>query len=239
MGQWSRDASTPPFIDLVPIERATGARKALYDEMERVRGKGRVSNLFKAYAAFPELAKANFDPAMLARRTPEDRRQMVERVKSDFGRMRLVSVDRREHGPVQLKVSGSTGLQATIEITLGPPPEERITRVAIELADAGGGEPAEPAPPEIDARMDPQALAAGLDAVSTSQTIVGSRLAWIDLAVERSTNLGELRADEQEKIGGTDIAITVANLQQVMLVLEASQSSFAQLANLSLFETLR
>jgi thioredoxin 1 len=60
MGQWSRDADSPPFIDLVPVERATGARKAVYDEVERVRGPGRVSNLFKAYAAFPELAKANF-----------------------------------------------------------------------------------------------------------------------------------------------------------------------------------
>lgn len=65
MGQWSRDQNTPPFIDLVPIERATGARKDLYDEMERVRGPGRVSNLFKAYAAFPELAKANFQRLMV------------------------------------------------------------------------------------------------------------------------------------------------------------------------------
>jgi uncharacterized peroxidase-related enzyme len=64
-GQWSRDANTPPFIDLVPIERATGARKELYDEMERVRGPGRVSNLFKAYAAFPALAKANFQRLMV------------------------------------------------------------------------------------------------------------------------------------------------------------------------------
>lgn len=64
-GQWSRDAGTEPFIDLVPIERATGARKELYDEMERVRGPGRVSNLFKAYAAFPELAKANFQRLMV------------------------------------------------------------------------------------------------------------------------------------------------------------------------------
>src|SRR4029450_9348684 len=64
-GQWSRDASTSPFIDLVPIEQATGARKEFYDEMERVRGRGRVSNLFKAYAAFPALAKANFQRLMV------------------------------------------------------------------------------------------------------------------------------------------------------------------------------
>jgi uncharacterized peroxidase-related enzyme len=64
-GQWSRDADTPPFIDLVSIEKATGARKELYNEMERVRGPGRVSNLFKAYSAFPELAKANFQRLMV------------------------------------------------------------------------------------------------------------------------------------------------------------------------------
>ena len=60
MGQWSRDPNEPPFIDLVPPERAEGDRKALYVELERVRGPGRVSNLFKAYAAFPALGMANF-----------------------------------------------------------------------------------------------------------------------------------------------------------------------------------
>ncbi|NIR29354.1 MAG: peroxidase-related enzyme [Gammaproteobacteria bacterium] len=49
-----------PYIELTPVEEATGERKAVYDEVERVRGKGRVSNLFKAYAAFPALAMANF-----------------------------------------------------------------------------------------------------------------------------------------------------------------------------------
>jgi uncharacterized peroxidase-related enzyme len=65
MAQWSRDASIPPFVDLVPIERATGARKALYNQIEHVRGPGRVSNLFKAFAAFPELAQANFQRLMV------------------------------------------------------------------------------------------------------------------------------------------------------------------------------
>ena len=60
MGQWSRKDDPEPFIDLVPIDEASGARKALYDELERVRGRGRVSNLFKAYSAFPQLGMANF-----------------------------------------------------------------------------------------------------------------------------------------------------------------------------------
>ncbi len=49
-----------PFIEFVPVDKATGTLKQLYDELERVRGKGRVSNLFKAYGAFPELGLANF-----------------------------------------------------------------------------------------------------------------------------------------------------------------------------------
>ena len=65
MGQWSRTSDTLPFIELVPPERATGLRKELYDELERVRGPGRVSNLFKAYSAFPELAQANFRRLMV------------------------------------------------------------------------------------------------------------------------------------------------------------------------------
>ena len=60
MGQWSRGPNEPPFIDLVPPEEAEGERKALYGELERVRGPGRVSNLFRAYSAFPALGMANF-----------------------------------------------------------------------------------------------------------------------------------------------------------------------------------
>lgn len=53
-------ADREPFIALTPPENATGPLKELYDDLERVRGKGRVSNLFRAYGKFPELGKANF-----------------------------------------------------------------------------------------------------------------------------------------------------------------------------------
>ena len=43
------------------------------------------------------------------------------------------------------------------------------------------------------------------------------------------------RATEQSNIGGTDIAETIARLQELSLVLEASQASFAKLAQLTLF----
>ena len=104
------------------------------------------------------------------------------------------------------------------------------------LADALEGAAADPAQAARDALG---TLDAGLEAVTTAQTVVGSRLAWIDLVSERRTEMGELRAEEQSQVGGADIAETVTRLQQTMTVLEASQASFAKLSSLSLFDLLR
>jgi flagellar hook-associated protein 3 FlgL len=82
------------------------------------------------------------------------------------------------------------------------------------------------------------ALSQGMEQVTTAQTVVGSRLAWVDLTTERRTNLTEMRASEETDVGGTDIASTVARLQETMTVLEASQASFTKLASLSLFSLL-
>lgn len=83
-----------------------------------------------------------------------------------------------------------------------------------------------------------EGLDAGLDAVVTGQTIIGARLAWVEQMEERRTDIAEFRAAEQSLLGETDLASTIADLQQVMLVLQASQASFARLAGLSLFAQL-
>ena len=68
--------------------------------------------------------------------------------------------------------------------------------------------------------------------------MVGARMAWIDLTNARRTTLGELQSSEEADIGSTDIAATIADLQQIMTVLEASQASFAKLASLNLFDLI-
>lgn len=83
------------------------------------------------------------------------------------------------------------------------------------------------------------ALDAGLEKLTTAQSVIGSRLAWIELTNDRRIDMGEMRSGEEADVGGTDIASTVAKLQQAMTVLEASQASFARLAQLSLFDVLR
>lgn len=78
-----------------------------------------------------------------------------------------------------------------------------------------------------------------LDAVTTAQTIVGSRLTWIDLTTERQTAMATARSSEQSDIGGTDTTEAVVRLQELATVLQASQASFARLSSLSLFDLLK
>lgn len=104
------------------------------------------------------------------------------------------------------------------------------------LGDALMGAAADPAQAARDALAP---LGEALDTVTTGQTQIGARLAWIELTNERRTTLSELHAGEEAEIGATDMAATIAELQQVMLVLEASQASFVKLASLSLFELIR
>ena len=103
------------------------------------------------------------------------------------------------------------------------------------LAEALQGAVPDPAAAARDALG---ALGTALDTVNTGQTLVGARLAWIDLTTERRIDLSELRSGEEADLGGTDLAVTVTRLQEVLTVLEASQASFAKLSSLSLFDAI-
>lgn len=78
----------------------------------------------------------------------------------------------------------------------------------------------------------------GLQAVTTAQTVVGARLNWIDFNTSRLERQSELSADEEARVGGADLAGAITRLQHAVTVLEASQSSFAKLAGLSLFSVI-
>ncbi|MEO1969682.1 MAG: flagellar hook-associated protein FlgL [Sphingomonadaceae bacterium] len=82
-------------------------------------------------------------------------------------------------------------------------------------------------------------LDSGLDKVTTAQTMIGTRLNWVDVMSNRRIANADRVAQEKSDVGGADIGVTISKLQETMTVLEASQSSFARLANLSLFSILR
>jgi len=77
-----------------------------------------------------------------------------------------------------------------------------------------------------------------LDALTRTQTIVGTRLAWIETVQDRQVAKAENRASETADIGGVDLAGTIAELQQKLTVLEASQAGFSRLSSLSLFKSI-
>ena len=81
-------------------------------------------------------------------------------------------------------------------------------------------------------------LDAGLEKVTTAQTVIGTRQAWVETIDDRRTATTELISDERINVGGADLAGTITRLKELMTVLEASQASFVRLSGISLFNQL-
>ncbi|MEE4201628.1 flagellin N-terminal helical domain-containing protein [Erythrobacter sp.] len=127
---------------------------------------------------------------------------------------------------------GVTGAQLFEYDVAGTPTSAfaAVTDLAIALRSA-----ADPAQAARDAIAD---LDAGLDNVNRSQTIVGTRLAWVE-DIQRDQDIRAIAvAEKRSDIGDTDIADTIVRLQQTLTALEASQASFARVSGLTLFDAI-
>nr|WP_086492889.1 flagellar biosynthesis protein FlgL [Novosphingobium panipatense] len=133
------------------------------------------------------------------------------------------SVIRSIPGPAFLSFTAADGTQTD------------LMAMVRTLADALGGASADPAGAAGNALAD---LRTGLDTLTTGQTVIGTRLAWIEVTDDRRIDLSELRSKEEADLGGIDLATALAQIQETMTVLEASQASFTRLASLSLFDRL-
>ena len=127
-------------------------------------------------------------------------------------------------GPEVFSFTDSSGAQTDIFAELS----------ALSTALRAGGQAAADA-----ARDGLTMLDTSFDKVTTAQTVLGSRLAWLEVMTERRTDNMERIADERSVMGGAALAVTMSRLQEMLTVLEASQSSFVRLANLNLFSMLR
>jgi CubicO group peptidase (beta-lactamase class C family) len=112
---------------------------------------------------FEAMARDRFAPALLARRTPAERAQMVERIRGDFGTMTLGGMRNVNDEQVTLTVRGSTGMAGRILLGVETAPPHRITTLAIEAGDQEQG-PAGPPPPPITGAMTRADLDRALDA---------------------------------------------------------------------------
>tara|TARA_B100001179_G_scaffold226952_1_gene208755 strand:- start:763 stop:1683 length:921 start_codon:yes stop_codon:yes gene_type:complete len=145
------------------------------------------------------------------------------------------TLDSVEIGEGQSITPGNTGPQVfSFEDANGNQTDIFAELAALSAALRGGGQAA------ADAGRDGLGmLDMSFEKVTTAQTVLGSRLAWLELMTERRTDNLERIEDERSVMGGADLAVTMSRLQEMMTVLEASQASFVRLANLNLFTMLR
>ena len=145
------------------------------------------------------------------------------------------TLDMVEIGEGQTIVPGNTGPQVfSFEDANGNQTDIFAELSALATALRAGGQAA------ADAGRDGLTmLDTSFDKVTTAQTVLGSRLAWLELMTDRRTDNLERIEDERSVMGEADIAVTMSRLQEMLTVLEASQSSFVRLANLNLFSMLR
>ena len=84
-----------------------------------------------------------------------------------------------------------------------------------------------------------EGIDAALDTATRAQTILGTRMAWVEQVERQQGDRMVALAERRSRVGDTDIAEAIARLQQTMTALEASQAAFARVSALSLFDVLR
>jgi len=104
------------------------------------------------------------------------------------------------------------------------------------LAAALGGAAADPAAAASAALA---GIDAALDTAGRAQTILGTRMAWVEQVQQQQETRSVALAERRSRVGDTDIAEAIARLQQSLTALEASQAAFARISSLSLFDALR
>lgn len=128
---------------------------------------------------------------------------------------------------------GVTGEQL-FEFDVGGSPTSAFAVIS-GLAAAMRGGAADPAAAAQDAIA---GIDAAIDTANRSQTVIGTRLAWVEAIQQDQQNRAVNVAEKRSDIGDTDIADTIVRLQQTLTALEASQASFTRVSSLTLFNAI-
>ncbi|MEQ5788037.1 flagellar biosynthesis protein FlgL [Erythrobacter sp. NFXS35] len=124
---------------------------------------------------------------------------------------------------------------AVFEFVSGGTPTSAFAVLGGLAAALGGGSP----DPAGAANAALEGIDAALDTAGRAQTIIGTRMAWVDQVQQQQDTRGVALAERRSRIGDTDIAEAIARLQQSLTALEASQAAFTRVSSLSLFDALR
>ncbi|MGB3472034.1 MAG: flagellar biosynthesis protein FlgL [Erythrobacter sp.] len=128
---------------------------------------------------------------------------------------------------------GVTGAQV-FEFDLNGTPTNAFAVLSGLSAALSGGSP----DPAAAAKAAIEGLDAAIDTTTRNQTVLGTRLAWVEVIQDNQADRALTIAEQQSDLGDTDLGEAIARLQQTLTALEASQSSFTRVSNLTLFNAL-
>lgn len=123
---------------------------------------------------------------------------------------------------------------AIFEFTLGGAPSSAFAVLSDLAAALGGGSP----DPAAAAQLAIEGLDEAIDNTTRGQTILGTRLAWVETIQQSQEDRRITLAEQRSQIGETDIGEAVVRLQQTLTALEASQASFSRVSSLTLFNAI-
>ena len=206
---------TGALMATLGAHQATPPRETGAEPPAQIRARAKA--LFEALASgdperFEKMAQEHFTPAALAQRSPEDRKQLARRVGADFGKLtpgRLVVDDQ---GRVEMLITGATGMEGAIELTLESAPPYRIQKLGMRVQAGGrrqggadnGPEPSGPRPP-INGAMTTAQLSQALDGhlatLADAGTFSGSVLVAKNGATVYAKTYG--LAERTRKVGAT------------------------------------
>jgi len=136
-------------------------------------------------------------------------------------------------GPATEVERGLPGPQV-FEFEMGGVPSSAFAVVSGLAAALRGGV----ADPAAAARDAVGGIDIAIDTVNRSQTVIGTRLAWVEsIQIDQSDREIDI-ARQRSDIGDTDIADAIVRLQQAMTALEATQAGFARVSSLTLFDAI-
>lgn len=113
--------------------------------------------------AFEAFAVTRFSPALLEQRGAAERRRMFERLRADFGTITVAGVMRGgPSAPIEVRVSGSTGMSGVIVLDVEESATPRITGFSVDVDGTGGGNRGDAAAP-VHGKMTDDELRQALD----------------------------------------------------------------------------
>jgi D-alanyl-D-alanine carboxypeptidase len=115
------------------------------------------------------MAAQRFAPELLAGQTAAQRADAFERLRTDFGSIKTGRIMRRgPDAPVEIQITGSSGVDGTITLDLTDEDPPRVRRFGVDIGKAAGGRGGEPAAgalphAPITAAMSPDQMRAPLE----------------------------------------------------------------------------